>query len=1048
MISRVTLWKGEGMTEPLACIGPALHRPHRVAAACRLSLVFLVLALTVTAPASAAGGPAALGELSYQKLLPHQLTDRATLLVNAANGNVVLQTEDLNIAGTKLPLSITRYFNDQANTAGLPGYGTTLSVGPDINIQSNADGSATYQGPSGFKVVYPSDGHGGYTIPAAYTGATLTKESDGWKLAFHESGEVYTFDSSGRETRDATASGQAITYAYGADGRLETATDTQGRVTHFEYKSNQQGYAITDPSGRVVRYWEDAKGRLTDVYGAGPTEFWEYTYGPAGDLTGIEDPMGNKIKLTYNAAHQVTAIDYPKSIKYTYTYNVGNTVVTDPLKHTTTYDYDGTGRVTNIIDGDGNSHGTSWNENNDVTGVTDPAGATTKLSYDAATNNLTTVQNPNLPNGTTGAVTSFSYGDAAHPFSPTGATDAQGNQTTFSYDTSGNLKAAGGSASAGGPTGVVASLIQGDPNGEGGTVNCGAQTGEVCSTIDANGHSTTYGYDSAGNLTHYTPPEGVGSEIIGYDGLSRPISITDANGNTESITYDTDDRPTEVKTVDADVSYTYDYDGNLKYITNNGSTTEYYYDTNNRLYEMQQSGTWIAYVYDKANNLKSETEPHGKTTYAYDRANYVTKIANSASHTTVALEYTNGRPTTVKLPGAIVETIGYDQSGRETSIKATKGSAVLTNYTGTYESAGKDTELLQSETNGLTGLRSAFSYDGLDRLTSAIQSGPAPLNSFEYAYDLNGNLLRTTHNGTPGPLLGYSAANELTSVNGQPTGGYDMAGDQTLTPSGLAIGYNSDDQAISFTPPQSPAIPAGYASSVQDLRTRFGASTQVNGLLGLYTDQQGEQSTYYTHLPTGTSQTIGETIGNSSYFYLPDLAGSTAAVTDAGGSVKDAYTYDPYGNKTQETGSVPNPWRFDDGYLDSQTGLYKLGQRYYDPGYARWTQLDPSGRNTGYAFAADDPVNVADPTGTFGGLKALLAEVRGCVYGGFGAEIIAGAVIAAGTDGAALPLEGIILGGCASGAAEGGLNSYFPHSGDPLKAYDIYRILEESGGGY
>jgi len=37
-------------------------------------------------------------------------------------------------------------------------------------------------------------------------------------------------------------------------------------------------------------------------------------------------------------------------------------------------------------------------------------------------------------------------------------------------------------------------------------VSCGAKTGELCSTIDGNGNTTSYGYDSNGNVTSVTPP--------------------------------------------------------------------------------------------------------------------------------------------------------------------------------------------------------------------------------------------------------------------------------------------------------------------------------------------------------------------------------------------------------------------------------------------------------------------------------------------------------------------------------------------------------------
>lgn len=42
-------------------------------------------------------------------------------------------------------------------------------------------------------------------------------------------------------------------------------------------------------------------------------------------------------------------------------------------------------------------------------------------------------------------------------------------------------------------------------------------------------------------------------------------------------------------------------------------------------------------------------------------------------------------------------------------------------------------------------------------------------------------------------------------------------------------------------------------------------------------------------------------------------------------------------------------------------------RRYYDPVSGRWTQLDPSGQDAGYAYASNDPVDLVDPDGLFPG---------------------------------------------------------------------------------
>jgi len=97
------------------------------------------------------------------------------------------------------------------------------------------------------------------------------------------------------------------------------------------------------------------------------------------------------------------------------------------------------------------------------------------------------------------------------------------------------------------------------------------------------------------------------------------------------------------------------------------------------------------------------------------------------------------------------------------------------------------------------------------------------------------------------------------------------------------------------------------------------------------------------------------------YYYLHDGLGSTIALVDSTGAVKNTYSYDPWGKSTGVTGSVPNPFRYVGAMLDSSTGLYKMGERYYDPSIGRFTQEDPAGG--GYGYADGNPINFVDTTG-------------------------------------------------------------------------------------
>jgi len=58
---------------------------------------------------------------------------------------------------------------------------------------------------------------------------------------------------------------------------------------------------------------------------------------------------------------------------------------------------------------------------------------------------------------------------------------------------------------------------------------------------------------------------------------------------------------------------------------------------------------------------------------------------------------------------------------------------------------------------------------------------------------------------------------------------------------------------------------------------------------------------------------------------------------------------------------VPNPFQFTGAMLDSSTGLYKMGERYYGPSVGRFTQLDPLGDS--YGYAGDNPINYNDLSG-------------------------------------------------------------------------------------
>lgn len=115
--------------------------------------------------------------------------------------------------------------------------------------------------------------------------------------------------------------------------------------------------------------------------------------------------------------------------------------------------------------------------------------------------------------------------------------------------------------------------------------------------------------------------------------------------------------------------------------------------------------------------------------------------------------------------------------------------------------------------------------------------------------------------------------------------------------------------------------------------------------------------------------------------YNHDGIGSVAAVTDASGQPAWTYTYEPFGRARTQTPASPdapaNPMRFTGELHDTETDLYHLRARQYDPATGRFTRTDPVSlpltqpHISAYAYAANRPTVLIDPSG--------MVTVGGCV---------------------------------------------------------------------
>ncbi len=112
---------------------------------------------------------------------------------------------------------------------------------------------------------------------------------------------------------------------------------------------------------------------------------------------------------------------------------------------------------------------------------------------------------------------------------------------------------------------------------------------------------------------------------------------------------------------------------------------------------------------------------------------------------------------------------------------------------------------------------------------------------------------------------------------------------------------------------------------------------------------------------------------------MKSAQGDIIRILDDTGAVVVEYTYDTWGKIFSITGSQAstvgalNPYRYRSYRYDTETGLYYLNSRYYDPEVGRFINADgyafPREQgilgNNMFSYCGNNPVNRADPNGMF-----------------------------------------------------------------------------------
>ena len=244
--------------------------------------------------------------------------------VNAATGNLVLQTRDELLLGRGPDTVSLRTYNSQGLlsddngdnwTVGAFGQrmlltGTVATAGSTLTRTDRDGAQAVYTWDAARSLYVSTAGAGAFDTIAQDAGASQFVWTDG------DSGLVERYQSTGqgRLVSATDASGNTVSYAYNTNGTVQSVTGANGEVTYYDYSgTNLTQIRTVSAAGATstrVRYTYDGLNRLTKVtidlspddnsVADGKTYVTTYTYeGASRRVASVNQGDGTRLAFTY-----------------------------------------------------------------------------------------------------------------------------------------------------------------------------------------------------------------------------------------------------------------------------------------------------------------------------------------------------------------------------------------------------------------------------------------------------------------------------------------------------------------------------------------------------------------------------------------------------------------------------------------------------------------------------------------------------------------------------------------------------------------------------
>ena len=552
--------------------------------------------------------------------------------------------------------------------------------------------------------------------------------------------------------------------------------------------------------------------------------------------------------------------------------------------------------------------------------------------------------------------------------------------------------------------------------------------GYLTSLTTPNSGTYTIAYDNFGNTSSIKAGSFTLAQYVYNANNGKLNKTTYGNGFYTENVYDELDRIIQIK-YNGVVKYSFKYngDGQLYSATDvpNNAITYYEYDSNGRLLrarlkENTTSGSVLLNTENKFDNLGRAV----KSVYDLQKlGEKMTYTVTYKGNSTV----TSGRIASFTLPSSHSISYSYDSFDRMTQKQLFIGTgAIPTEKFEYYTANNKTVGLVTSHTINVNNymnnpqsqviynytyddygniltvsegatLKLSYTYDDLNQLTR--ENNAYANKTYVYTYDKNGNILtKKTYAYTTGTLgsvqntVNYTYGNSswkdlLTNYNGTAIS-YDGSGNPTNWRGSITsliwngrqlntLRYGSNTYTYTYNSDgirtQKALVYDGISMTsfthyildgtkvVAQYQTTTSSITPSN-IIYFYYDESGS--------PTGMKYN-----GNV-YFFQKNLQGDIIRILNTQGSIVATYTYDAWGNIIASTDTsgvsigTKNPFRYRGYYYDTETGLYYLNSRYYDPQVGRFLNADglvSTGQgllgNNMFAYCLNNPVVFSDSSG-------------------------------------------------------------------------------------